>query len=352
MKKQYTNKQIEKSINHWANYLLENEMASAEEDKDILGEGWIRRIGHGIKNAVKKTKEIAHEINWLPQKMWDKVFKSNDGVKMMLDTMDRIIKNGKNALENVNIFASVPGKVYPIVGFSLIKHKTVLLLFVDRENTSAKPKTLGDLRKFLNDADVNIAAAIDSIRIAEAPASLSESIILEANVVDKMIDKNGWTKKQSLKPENLKLLKKAFKQNEKKTIEKIEKHFANKPASKPSSNTSTKTSHAEPKTGSTTKATSTKTTTSKSSKAHDDFESSTSATEPSTTEPTTSEPSADFEDSKATTKDPGDAIKVFDNELLKVVPDKKTGDKNIGFVFTKSKAEIAIDKKLADKFSH
>ena len=38
--------------------------------------------------------------------------------------------------------------------------------------------------------------------------------------------------------------------------------------------------------------------------------------------------------------------------LIKVVPDKKTGDKNIGFVFTKSKAEIAIDKKEADNYSY
>ena len=341
MKKQYTKKQIEESIKHWANYLLESEMATEEEVKDILGEGLMRRIGHGIKNAIKKTKEVAHDINWLPQKMWDKVFKSNEGVKMMLDTMDRIIKNGKIALENVNIFASVPGKVYPIVGFSLIKHKTVLLLFVDRENTSAKPKTLGDLRKFLDDADVNnIVAAIDSIRIAEAPESLLESIILEVNAVDRMIDKNRWTKQQALKPENLKLLKKAFKQNEKNTIEKIEKHFASKNTS------NTTTSAKKSSKSSSTKPTSIKTTTSTTtSKPSED-------SSVSSVETSKEKQSVDFGNSSTTKKNPSDAIKVFDNELIKVVPDNKTGDKNIGFIFTKTKAEIAIDKKLADKFSH
>lgn len=142
MKRNYTDKQITEAISYWANYLLESKMADEDEVKDLLGEGWLRRIGHGIKSAAKKTKELAHELNWLPQKAWDKVFKPNKGMEMLLSAMDRIGKKGENALKRTNLFAAVPGKVYPIIGFTLLKHKTVLALLVNKSDTSAKPKTL------------------------------------------------------------------------------------------------------------------------------------------------------------------------------------------------------------------
>ena len=344
MKRNYTDKQITEAISYWANYLLESKMADEDEVKDLLGEGWLRRIGHGIKSAAKKTKELAHKLNWLPQKAWDKVFKPNKGMEMLLSAMDRIGKKGENALKGTNLFATVPGKVYPIIGFTLLKHKTVLALLVNKSDTSAKPKTLQDLRKFFNDAEVNnIAAAVDSIRMAEAPESLSESILLEANAVDRLIDDNGWTKKQALKPENLKLLKKAFKQNEEKTIAQVEKHFAAKSSSKTA-----------PKKSSTkAKPSKKKTSTKKAAPSSSDTTPTTSSpsSEPSPA-PSDADPSFGSDSGSTAKKDPADAIKVFDNDLVKVVPDNKVGDKNLGFIFTKTKAEIAIDKKEADLLSH
>ena len=63
---------------------------------------------------------------------------------------------------------------------------------------------------------------------------LDESALLEANAVDRLIDKNGWTKKQALKPENLKLLMRdeAWKKSKEKTIAAVEKHFSSKSSKK------------------------------------------------------------------------------------------------------------------------
>lgn len=74
---------------------------------------------------------------------------------------------------------------------------------------------------------------IGEVKINE-DGKLDESILLEANAVDRLIDKNGWTKKQALKPENLKLLMRdeAWKKSKEKTIAAVEKHFSSKSSKK------------------------------------------------------------------------------------------------------------------------
>ena len=59
-------------------------------------------------------------------------------------------------------------------------------------------------------------------------SSMHQSIVLEDNAVDHLIDKNKWTKKQALNPDNFKLLKKASKQGDEKTTKMVEKHFIEK----------------------------------------------------------------------------------------------------------------------------
>jgi len=131
-----------------------------------------------------------------------------------------------------------------------------------------------------------------------------------------------------LKPDTLKELKKLTKQNDEKTNAAIEKYFSSKDEKKDSTKSSTKKS---------TKKTSNK-----------------KAEETKTSEeigsPEENKEEAKREESKSEEKDDSskdnkkDSLKIFDNKLL----DVKANKDNIGFVFSKSKAEIAIDKAFED----
>ena len=77
-------------------------------------------------------------------------------------------------------------------------------------------------------------AEVESIKCAEVPKELSESILLESKLTD-YISSKKWSKEDALKPENLKELKKLTKQNDEKTKAAIEKHFASKDEKKDTS---------------------------------------------------------------------------------------------------------------------
>ena len=158
------------------------------------------------------------------------------------------------------------------------------------------------------------------------------------------ISSKKWSKEDALKPENLKELKKLTKQNDEKTKAAIEKHFASKDEKKD-------TSKKEATKNSTTK----KSTTSKNATVKKPASKKTATKKPSETkaEPA-GEPSKkgkDAEGSKQDTKEvktgteeKKDALKFFDNKLL----DVQAKGNAIGFIFSKSKAEISLEKKYTD----
>ena len=361
-KSKYTQKQIVESIVHWSTYMLENGMATEEELKGLLNEGLFKRAVAGAKGAIKKTKEAISNSKKATKETLHDIFLPNDGVKKMLVAMSKASKDGIE-FDGVKIYANLggKGKTIPVVGFAMANGKKTLILLVDSTNKSAKPKTLSELRDFLV-IDQNIKkvkAQVEAIKCAEVPKSLSESILLESKLTDHIISKK-WSKKDALKPENLKELKKLTKQNDEKTKAAVEKYFASKDQKKDTSKKEVaKKSIAK-------KPTSKKTATKKPSetkaepagepsKKGKDAEGSKSKTEEvkaGTEEKKDGEAKPDFGDEEDKTaakpeEKPDEkkaALKFFDNKLL----DVQAKGKFIGFFFSKSKAEIALDKKYTD----
>lgn len=202
-------------------------------------------------------------------------------------------------------------------------------------------------------------AEVESIKCAEVPKELSESILLESKLTD-YISSKKLSKEDALKPENLKELKKLTKQNDEKTKAAVEKYFASKDEKKePSKKEAAKTS-------TTKKPTSKKTATKKPSetkaepagepsKKGKDAEGSNPKTEEvkaGTEEKKDGEAKPDFGDEEEKTAakpeekpdEKKDALKFFDNKLL----DVQAKGNAIGFIFSKSKAEISLDKKYTD----
>ncbi len=352
MENKYTRKQITESICYWTKHLLENGLATEEECRDLLGEGLFKRAKAAVKRGWKKTKEIAHAINWAPQKIYDKVFKPNEGVKKLVEAMATAVKQ-KIDLSKMRMYVNFGGvreQTYPIIGFTLLKKKSVLMMLVNRRSKSAKPQTLGDLRKFVLAHDIsNIAATIESIQSGEVPQSLAESILLESKLSD-FIEKNKLTKKQALRSDNFKQLKRLIKQGDEKTKTAIEKYFQTHTSKKSLSSKSTSKSSG----GSTSKKPS-KQTQSPSFKQKDkELDAETRSREDSGEPMKNGKPiekdiyavpdsgSGQFGDNLTE-----DDIVVFDNELINV----KNVKNDIGFMFGKTKAEIALDKKFADALS-
>ena len=184
--------------------MLENDIATEEEVEELLGEGKIRRGIGNIGRFFKKAKQVAHDINWWPQKIIDKVFKANDGVKKMLAAMNSFGKSGAKGFDDIKIYANITdaeGKqtTYPIVELALANKKRALVLLIDKKNRMSKPKTLQDLRDFFFANKVNPKENIDAILCGEIPKSLSESILLESKLTD-YIKRKKWNKKDALKP--------------------------------------------------------------------------------------------------------------------------------------------------------
>lgn len=361
-KSKYTEKQIVESIVHWSTYMLENGMATEEELKGLLNEGLFKRAVAGAKGAIKKTKEAISNAKKATKEKLHDIFLPNDGVEKMLIAMSKVSKDGVE-LDGVKIYANLggKGKTIPVVGFAMANGKKTLILLVDSTNTSAKPKTLTELRDFLvvDQKIKKVKAEVESIKCAEVPKELSESILLESKLTD-YISSKKLSKEDALKPENLKELKKLTKQNDEKTKAAVEKYFASKDEKKePSKKEAAKTS-------ATKKPTSKKTATKKPSetkaeptgepsKKGKDAEGSKSKTEEvkaGTEEKKDGEAKPDFgnEEEKTVAKpeekpdEKKDALKFFDNKLL----DVQAKGNAIGFIFSKSKAEISLDKKYTD----
>ena len=188
-------------------------------------------------------------------------------------------------------------------------------------------------------------AWVESIKCAEVPKALSESILFESKLTD-YISSKKWSKEDALKPENLKELKKLTKQNDEKTKAAIEKHFASKDEKKDTSK----------------KEAAKKSTTKKSTTSNIAIVKKPASKKPSETkvepagEPSKKgkdvESTPDFGDEEEKTaakleakpEEKKDVLKFFDNKLL----DVQAKGNAIGFVFSKSKAEIALDKNYTD----
>ena len=345
-KSKYTEKQIVESIVHWSTYMLENGMATEEELKGLLNEGLFKRAVAGAKSAIKKTKEAISNVKKATKETLHDIFLPNDGVEKMLVAMSKASKDGIE-FDGVKIYANLggKGKTIPVVGFAMANGKKTLILLVDSTNKSAKPKTLMELRDFLvvDQKIKKVKAEVESIKCAEVPKELSESILLESKLTD-YISSKKWSKEDALKPENLKELKKLTKQNDEKTKAAIEKHFASKDEKKDTS----KKEAAKKSTAK--KPTSKKTATKKPSetKAEPAGEPSKKGEDVEFTpdfgdeeEKTVAKPEDKPEDKPEEKKD---ALKFFDNKLL----DVQAKGNAIGFIFSKSKAEIALDKKYTD----
>lgn len=351
-KSKYTEKQIVESIVHWSTYMLENGMATEEELKGLLNEGLFKRAVAGAKGAIKKTKEAISNVKKATKETLHDIFLPNDGVEKMLIAMSKVSKDGVE-LDGVKIYANLggKGKTIPVVGFAMANGKKTLILLVDSTNTSAKPKTLTELRDFLvvDQKIKKVKAEVESIKCAEVPKELSESILLESKLTD-YISSKKLSKEDALKPENLKELKKLTKQNDEKTKAAVEKYFASKDEKKePSKKEATKkTATKKP---SETKAEPT----GEPSKKGKDAEGSKSKTEEvkaGTEEKKDGEAKPDFGDEEEKTAakpeekpdEKKDALKFFDNKLL----DVQAKGNAIGFIFSKSKAEISLEKKYTD----
>ena len=353
-KSKYTEKQIVESIVHWSTYMLENGMTTEEELKGLLNEGLFKRAVAGAKSAIKKTKEAISNVKKATKETLHDIFLPNDGVEKMLVAMSKASKYGIE-FDGVKIYANLggKGKTIPVVGFAMANGKKTLILLVDSTNKSAKPKTLSELRDFLvvDQKIKKVKSQVESIKCAEVPKALSESILLESKLTD-YISSKKLSKEDALKPENLKELKKLTKQNDEKTKAAIEKHFASKDEKKePSKKEAAKTS-------TTKKPTSKKTATKKPSetkaepasepsKKGKDAEGSkqdTKEVKTGTEEKKNVEVSSDFDGEEEKAEEKKDALKFFDNKLL----DVQAKGNAIGFIFSKSKAEISLEKKYTD----
>ena len=364
-KSKYTEKQIVESIVHWSTYMLENGMTTEEELKGLLNEGLFKRAVAGAKSAIKKTKEAISNVKKATKETLHDIFLPNDGVEKMLVAMSKASKDGIE-FDGVKIYANLggKGKTIPVVGFAMANGKKTLILLVDSTNKSAKPKTLSELRDFLvvDQKIKKVKAQVESIKCAEVPKALSESILLESKLTD-YISSKKWSKEDALKPENLKELKKLTKQNDEKTKAAIEKHFASKDEKKDTSkkeatkNSTTKKSTTS-KNATVKKPASKKTATKKPSetkaepagepsKKGKDAEGSkqdTKEVKTGTEENKNVEVSSDFDGEEEKPEEKKDALKFFDNKLL----DVQAKGNAIGFIFSKSKAEISLEKKYTD----
>lgn len=362
-KKEYTQKQIVESIVHWSTYMLENGMATEEELKGMLTEGLFKRAVAGVKGAMKKAKDAISDASKATKEKLHDIFLPNDGIEKMLIAMDKVTKAGVE-LDGVKIYANLggKGKTIPVVGFAMANGKKTLILLVDSSNKSAKPKTLTELRDFLiiDQKIKKVKAEVEAIKCAEVNKELAESVLLESKLTD-YISSKKLSKEDALKPENLKELKKLTKQNDEKTKVAIEKYFA----SKDEGNKEQPKKEAPAKKSGTKKSTETKKPTSKKltqKKASETKEE--AAGEPSKKGKDAKETKVDPKDAKTGTeeKKDGEATPDFDNGEEKPIEKKKDTFKffdnkildvqakgnNIGFIFSKSKEEINLDKKYVD----
>ena len=259
----------------------------------------------------------------------------------MIDALNHFKSHGKANITD----AEGKRTTYPVIELALAKGKRVLVLLIDKKNKSNKPKTLGDLRDFINKKNVKLDENVDAIVCGEIPASLSESILLESKLTD-YIEKKKWTKKDALKPNAIADINaKVYGKKKGKDFIKsaIEKYFASKPAS---TKKTTKAGSKKPAKSKKRSSSSSRKTPSRSKKPATELETPTETSEPApepTPEPTTIPPKFEGGDPSDVLPTKNDIV-LFDNNLLNV---KVVGDA-IGFMFDKTKAEIALDKKNAE----
>lgn len=324
-KTKYTQHQISESICYWSRKLLDEGLATEDELRDLIGEGLFRRAIGTVKRGVEGVKNAATAIKEAPKKLFDRVFKPNAGVVKMRDAINKMSKDGIE-LKGVKIYATLGKSTFPVVDF-LLKGKKSLMLVIDKAVSSAKPKTLAELREFLHDhlpTKAKVVDAIDGIYCAEANKEVLKALF-ESKLTD-YIEKKGLSKEDALKPETVKEIKrlKIMKKKDEDIKAAIEKHFSQ--SKEEPSGKKPKASHrAEAK-----------------------------AKEPETKDEPSSKPMEKDPPKEGASKKPEKPEKpkkpqltIFDNQLL----DVKSQKDNLGFIFSKSKAEIKLDKEYEHMFS-
>lgn len=205
MKSNYTKKQIEKAICKWTSYLLENNMATEFEMKQLIAEGLFKRAKTGIKNIFKgATHGISSVIKATGIAIHD-AFAANSGVKDMLTAVKALIQKGKKA-SAIRLFVCVDDNNYPCAKFALSKNRKTLALVFD-DSKKKKPLTFEDLFQFLKENSIvskgrKISDFIDSICCGKlsdnninAEDLLAESIkSKDIERIQKVIISMGWSK--------------------------------------------------------------------------------------------------------------------------------------------------------------
>lgn len=325
-KTKYTQHQISESICYWSRKLLDEGLATEDELKDLIGEGLFRRAIGAVKRGVEGVKNAATAVKEAPKKLFDRIFKPNAGVVKMRDVINKMSKDGIE-LKGVKIYATLGKATFPVVDF-LLKGKKSLMLVIDKAVSSAKPKTLAELREFLHDhlpTKAKIVDAIDGIYCAEANKEVLKALF-ESKLTD-YIEKKGLSKEDALKPETVKEIKrlKIMKKKDEDIKAAIEKYFSQ--SKEEPSGKKPKASHrAEAKAKAKAKEPETK-------------------DEPSSKPMEKDPPKEDA--SKMPEKSNKPQLTIFDNQLL----DVKSQKDSLGFIFSKSKAEIKLDKEYEHMFS-
>lgn len=194
--------QIENAICKWSRYLLENNLASEKELKNVLNEGLFKRVKTGIKNAVKHAGEkISSTAKKVTLAIHD-TFAANKGVKELMDAVSGLLKKTKTG-KKIKLWVHVNGKTHPVSKFELSSKRNTLALMFD-ENIQ-KPLSFEDLDEFLSAEgitgnDKRISDSIDAIICGqvEHASTVNESIkSSDVGRIGRVLTALGWNDKKS-----------------------------------------------------------------------------------------------------------------------------------------------------------
>ena len=314
-------------------------MATENELKSVLGEGKFRDFIDRTKNFLKNDWKRSFRLDPKDKKKIAAIFKPNKGMTSLLIAMDKMAKKNIK-FEDISIWATLGTETYPVVGFAFKNDNNALMILIDKDNKSAAPKTLKELRKWFIDNNIKLKTDIDAVVCAEAPESLlSESVILEMKMGDYITSKK-LTKKQALKADVVKdISRKVTHKTTAYTKAAIERYFAkNSPAKKTtsassSSKNSSKRSSSKKSLGKPTKT---------SAPTNPPPPPASKTTSGSSTAP------ASFDHADGKTVDDPNSLTVYDNKFINV--GQNLDRKAVAFCFSKPAAELALDKKAADLF--
>lgn len=206
MKNKYTRNQIENAICRWSKYLLESKLASEDEVKHVIGEGFFKRAKTAIKSLGQHT---AKGIKSLATQFHD-AFCANKGMAKLMDAVEKIMKKNYRA-KDINVYVKIDRTVYPVVKFTFTKNlkeefqiKTPRLILVHGKK-GEKPQTFKDLLDLTTELGItggktkkrHITDVVDGIIVAKLPEDghLDESIRKnDVSRIRSVLDAMGWKK--------------------------------------------------------------------------------------------------------------------------------------------------------------